>query len=282
MCDHSTINDNYKSHKIAEEIKCKDDSRKLKDNFIFSAKLKRIKSEEEGNIIYNKNQVIHTWDEKYKREIQNGRKRDEGTKKKIKPYESLNNIIIKNNYVLNTVYENKGNTIVDDMVVDQSSEIVVWVELLCSNSNSSSISWENLINFHNNGVNIVINHKYIAVIRHFFEEKKSATTFLTDEGEDFGVKMEAMRKELFDDKLCLNDGYYRNWAKNLYNEQCGVDLFVTSMFYSINWKISFKLIINEIVMDKFMTSGEDTGIREFKLTNFMQTLHFVQKKGIWY
>ncbi|PKC66209.1 hypothetical protein RhiirA1_460015 [Rhizophagus irregularis] len=75
--------------------------------------------------------------------------------------------------------------------------------------------------------------------------------------------MEAMRKELFDDKLCLNDGYYRNWAKNLYNEQCGVDLFVTSMFYSINWKISFKLIINEIVMDKFMTSGEDTGIREY-------------------
>lgn len=53
------------------------------------------------------------------------------------------------------------------------------------------------------------------------------------------------------------------------------------MFYSINWKISFKLIINEIVMDKFMTSG-DTGIREFKLTNFMQTLHFIQKKGIWY
>ncbi|CAB5342684.1 unnamed protein product [Rhizophagus irregularis] len=249
MCDHSTINDNYKSHKIAEEIKCKDDSRKLKDNFIFSAKLKRIKSEEEGNIIYNKNQVIHTWDEKYKREIQN-------------------------------VYENKGNTIVDDMVVDQSSEIVVWVELLCSNSNSSSISWENLINFREN-FNVQI------LELHFFElikEKKSATTFLTDEGEDFGVKMEAMRKELFDDKLCLNgiDGYYRNWAKNLYNEQCGVDLFVTSMFYSINWKISFKLIINEIVMDKFMTSGEDTGIREFKLTNFMQTLHFVQKKGIWY
>lgn len=36
------------------------------------------------------------------------------------------------------------------MVVDQSSEIVVWVELLCSNSNSSSISWENLINFREN------------------------------------------------------------------------------------------------------------------------------------
>ncbi|EXX76231.1 uncharacterized protein OCT59_017773 [Rhizophagus irregularis] len=131
------------------------------------------------------------------------------------------------------------------------------------------------------------------------------------------IKLPALKKELIKckdsieeivikldnmivDEYCLRwnhtpiEGAYREWFKEINNNITKIDIilldYVKDCFIEtnganilINWKETFKLINNEIIISKNTTNREDAGIRTWRIKNFLKilpTYETLWKRGV--
>ncbi|PKB94525.1 hypothetical protein RhiirA5_386601 [Rhizophagus irregularis] len=132
------------------------------------------------------------------------------------------------------------------------------------------------------------------------------------------IKLPALKKELIKckdsieecvikldnmivDEYCLRwnhipiEGAYREWFKEINNNITKIDIilldYVKDCFIEtnganilINWKETFKLINNEILISKNITNREDAGIRTWRIKNFLKilpTYETLWKRGVF-
>lgn len=145
------------------------------------------------------------------------------------------------------------------------------------------------------------------ILKRNIARKKIYATFISEskyDDEDFAVKMDAMRRELNDSHVNLENINIKMNAflvneLNLKWNNCNIDgtfdirekifsyiynkvellnsylvknLFGPNRRYNVNWNFTFKLLKNEISNDKFTTNAIDTHIRGFRFKNLLQIL----------